>query len=423
MTKNLLQDMVKVKRAKIQKEILSQQMPSQLPEFYSEPNFPLENNKKKTRYSLWVVAFVSIIFLFFAFSFLFSKASITIDPKTQDIALDKSLSAEKEGDSSILPFDLVALSGEVNKDISTTESKDASEKATGVAVLYNAFSYTVQPLSIDTRLEGSNGKIYKTKTKITIPGMTKVGLPGSVEVRIYASATGGEYNSAPLDFKIFGFKGTPKYAKIYARSKGGITGGFQGTLPAISDAEKANAVSELKTALQNKLLEKVRDQIPSGFVLFKDAIFLDTDEKNAELSSTKENVLSMKLKGTLNGILFSESKLTKKLAEDNIEKYDGSDVYVSNIRDLKFSLSNKDSLSLADAKKIDFNLSGNMNFVWRFDTAKLLGELLGKSKDDFNQVLSEYPNINSANLVVSPVWKNSIPSESKNIKIDVNYPE
>ena len=49
--------------------------------------------------------------------------------------------------------------------------------------------------------------------------MTKDGKPGSVEVGIYGSSAGPEYNSIPIDFKIFGFKNTPKYAKIYARSK------------------------------------------------------------------------------------------------------------------------------------------------------------------------------------------------------------
>ena len=87
------------------------------------------------------------------------------------------------------------------------------------------------------------------------------------------------------------------------------------------------------------------------------------------MTSTQENVLSIKMKGTLSGILFNEIKLTKKIAENNIEKYDGSNVYLPNIRDLKFSLSNKDSISLADAKILISicpairKLSGNLTLV------------------------------------------------------------
>jgi len=48
---------------------------------------------------------------------------------------------------------------------------------------------------------------------------------------------------------------------------------------------------------------------------------------------------------------------------------------------------------------------------------------LGKSKKDFNKILLQYPNIDSANLKISPIWKISIPDKTKNIKVMVNYPE
>ena len=86
--------------------------------------------------------------------------------------------------------------------------------------------------------------------------MTKDGKPGSVEVGIYGSSAGPEYNSIPIDFKIFGFKNTPKYAKIYARSKGAITGGFQGKFPVISDDEKASVINELKDCSTKKTFRK-----------------------------------------------------------------------------------------------------------------------------------------------------------------------
>ena len=84
----------------------------------------------------------------------------------------------------------------------------------------------------------------------------KDGKPGSVEVNIYANEAGAEYNSEPLDFKILGWKGDPKYEKFYGRSKGTITGGLKGTLPALSDQEKAAISVELKQALEEKLIEK-----------------------------------------------------------------------------------------------------------------------------------------------------------------------
>jgi hypothetical protein len=426
MPKNLLQDMVKIKHVRRPTQIAS-------PKDVHPTNSALgtvQTSPKalRSRYTLWFVATISLVFCLFAIFYLFSKATVTVNPKMQDVILNENFSANKDGGTEILPFNLMVISGEENKTIQTTEEKDVSEKAQGTVLIYNAFSSASQRLSIDTRLEGSNGKIYKTKKAVIVPGM-KGSLPGSIEVGIYGEKAGAEYNSSPLDFKIFGFKGTAKYAKFYARSKGEITGGFKGKAFIISDAQKLAAINDLKTTLQTKLFKKATEQIPSGFILFKDAVFLNIDDNNFDLLSSQDNMLPVKLQGTLYGFLFNEEKLTQKIAENKIDKYDGSPVYLPNIRDLTFSLSaqaglsDKDNISFGEVKNINFNLSGAAKIVWKLDVNKLSADLLGKSKKDFNQILLQYPNINSANLVISPFWKTSLPDKTKNIKVIVNYPK
>ena len=374
------------------------------------------------RYTLWFVALIAVVFFLFALSYLFSKAEVTVDPKIKDIVLNENLSASKDSNTGGLPFDLVVIPGEETKTVAAIEEKEISQKAKGTVLIYNAFSSVSQALNIDTRLEGSNGKIYKTETRTIVPGMAKNGTPGSVEVKIYGAEAGEEYNSAPLDFKIFGFKGTSKYSKFYARSKGEITSGFKGKTHIVSLVDKENAVTELKNILKEKLLKKATDQIPSGFVLFKKAIFLDIDDgENIELLSPNDT-LPIKLKGTLYGILFEEKQLTKKIAQDTIEEYDGSEVYISNVKDLIFSPPAKE-ISFKDIKTLNFNLSGTAKIVWKLDVDKLATDLLSKSRKEFYQILSQYPNINSANLTLSPIWKRSIPDKIKDIKILVNYPK
>ena len=417
MSKYLLKDMVeKVKKpVEFKKEIIKK---------------PIKN---KSRYMLWSVAFISVVFFLFSISFLFGQAKVLVNPKIKEVVLNENLSAKKNGNVNDLSFDLVIIGGDESVTVKTLGEKDVNQKATGTVIIYNAFSSSPQPLSIDTRLEGSNGKIYKTQTKTIVPGMSKNGTPGSIEVKIYASVAGAEYNSAPLDFKIFGFKGTSKYSKIYARSKGEITGGLVGKVPNISDADKVSTVNNLKVALQAKLLEQATNQIPNGFILFKNAIFLNTDDIKNEpnITSTYDkdsNMTTLTLSGTFYGILFDEQKLTKKIAQDNIDKYDDSDVFIPNIRDLDFTLSaqagltNKDNVSFGDLQNINFNLSGSVKIVWKLDVDKFTTDLLGKSKKDFSQILSQYPNVDSATLTLSPLWKISIPNKAKDVKVIVNYP-
>ncbi len=415
---------------------IKRKIPRTLPYSYSydegDCEIEVEDSKKEGggRNMLWFVALISIGFLFFAVSSLFSQASITVTPKVENFVLDKDLSAFKDSQSEgVLSFDLVSLSGEETTTVKSGEEKEVFEKAKGKVILYNNWSASPQKLAIDTRLEGSNGKVYKTETEVVIPGIVKKNIasgvtadrPGSVEVGIYALEEGEEYNSKPLDFKILGFKGTPKYEKLYGRSNGDITGGLKGSFSFVSEEDKNKAEEELKNTLEAKLLKKIIDQLPEGYILFKNATVFKIDDENINLAS-KEDEVPFTIKGTLYGFLFQEEKLTKKIVEIAIPKHDSEDeVFIPNIKDLEVSLSLPAGLvSFSSLKDIDFNLTGTSKIVWSVDEEDLIGALLGKSKKDFNQILSEFSNIDSANLTLRPLWRRSIPSDSKDIKIIVN---
>ena len=409
MPKHLLEDMVRVKNRT--PKIKSKETPQT---FDEEIKYP----KNKYRYMLWLVALVSVIFCFFALSFLFSKAEISVKLKTKDIVLSKNLSASLDSSEDILPFELTHLFEKVSKTI-ILEEKDLKETAKGKIMLYNNFTSSPQVLLTDTRLEGSNDKIYKTKTKVIIPGVNKNGGPGQVGVDIYAEAEGADYNSFPLDFKILGFKRTNKYAKFYGRSMGDITGGIVGKSRQVGDLEKIDAEKELKTTLENKLFNKISSQIP-GFLLYKDATFLDADDIIIGPVSPDGSVV-LTLQGTLYGIIFDEQKLTQKIIKDNIEKNDNSEVYIPNIKNLTFTLSDKVNIIFDNVKNINFNLSGPAKIVWKIDLNKFTIDLLNKPKKDFSQILSQYPNIDSALVKLSPPWIRSLPRKIKNIKVIMNY--
>lgn len=414
MARNLLQDMVKVKNSRLgslkeENRFVKREKREQ----------NLKDEGKTSKYRLFLVAIISIVFLLFALSFLFSGAKITLVSKVRDMPIKENLSATKDSNASGgLSFDLVLISGEENKIMQGSEQKNIAVASKGIVVIYNSFSTSSQALDIDTRLEGSNGKIYKTNKKITVPGI-KDGKPGSVEVGIYGAIPGEAHNSSPIDFKIFGFKGTPKYSKFYGRSKGEITGGFEGKSSVVSSLDKATAVSELKANLESNLLKKVSEQIPSGFILFKDAVFLNINDKDTAFIPDKENTVVATVKGTLYGFLFNEEKLTERIAQNIIEKYDGSKISIPNIRDLTFTLSDKESSLFSDIKKINFTLTGTPRIVWKIDETKFVADLLNKKKKDFNQILSQYSNIESAELVMRPFWKTNFPENSKSIKVIV----
>ncbi len=432
--KNVLEDMVRVKRERIKMEepkVVHVSRPEnkikhEENEFREEfinqsEKIPPKNTRtSSSKNRLLFVAFLCLIGLFFAVSILFWKATIIVHPKIGEFTLNTKLLAAKDPSISNLPFELVVISGVEEGRVKTGEEQEYNDVAEGVAVLYNLYSTIPQKIAVDTRLEGSNGKIYKTREATTIPPITFDGFPGAVEVTIYANEAGEEYNSPPLDFKILGFKGTPKYESFYGRSKTAIQGGLKGRLRTVSEVNKAATFSSLETTLKAKLFKKISDQIPEGFVLFPGAVSFRVEEEKVIPSVGEESEVSVS--GTLSGMLFKEDDLTKKIAEMLLPEYDGSELYVENINNLKFTFSAAENL-FWDSDKASFTLSGNVKLIWKVAGESIIPEVIGKKKSDMEKVLLEHPNIESLDLSIRPFWKKTLPIESKNIEVRVLYPQ
>lgn len=386
------------------------------PEYYPE----IKTNRNGTRHVLWIVAAISVLVLFFAISYLLSKATITIIPKVKPISLNANFSALKDASADDISYDLVTLSDESTKTITGGQEKDVKNSAVGKVLLYNTYSASPQQLLVDTRLEGSNGKIYKTKVKTIIPGKSADGAPGKISVDIYANEPGSDYNSDPIDFKIYGFKNSPKYTKFYGRSVGAITGGLIGKSRDISDAEKTKAEDNLKTDLEDKLYKKAQSQIPSGFILYKTAISYELED--VDVSTGDDGSFNLSMKGTLNGFVLDEKKLTDKIIANILPDDKNSDKYISNLSDLTLTISNKDSVDFLNASKFDFNIYGVPKVIYKIDESKIATDLAGRSKKEFSQILSNYPNIDSAEMSIKPVWRMSFSDDSNKIKIIIKYP-
>ena len=84
------------------------------------------------------------------------------------------------------------------------------------------------------------------------------------------------------------------------------------------------------------------------------------------------------------------------------------------------SLFNTESDTADDS--IGFNLSGPVKIVWTIDKDKIISELLGRNKSDFDSLMTRNGNIESATSVIKPVWRSSFPDKINKIEVIVNYP-
>ncbi|MEK7113288.1 MAG: hypothetical protein AAB873_00505 [Patescibacteria group bacterium] len=112
----------------------------------------------------------------------------------------------------------------------------------------------------------------------------------------------------------------------------------------------------------------------------------------------------------------------RKIAENTVDEYNGSEIYIPNIKNLSFSLTNKEGVSFRDVKSVKFNLVGKPEMIWKVDEEKFITSILGIKKKNFNLVLSQFVSIDSAELTLRPFWKMSFPKDRKNIDLLVSYP-
>lgn len=369
---------------------------------------------------LWYVAGFTIIILVFALTFVFAGADVYVTPREGTVTLDGPILAQKESKEG-LAFQMVVLEGDETSTLPAGEEKYIEERAVGKVRFFNNHSSAVQRLLIDTRLTSPDGNIYKTKTAIVIPGQkTENGktVPGTIDVDVYADDFGEEYNiPTDTDLKILGFKSSPKYQNIYAKSITDISGGFKGNKPDISEESLKSAQDKLKADLEKSLVDKAKAQLPEGFIMYEKMAKASFDEPKITMSDDGVNA-KITQHGVLNAVIFKKSDLAKALVGNVVEESDKEKVKISNIDSLKMELdpaySIRDPLSMQGIK-IDIN--DTINIVWKIDKEELTQALVGTRKRDFISNMAKFKNIEKAELTLKPFWRGTLPDKPKSIKI------
>ena len=64
-------------------------------------------------------------------------------------------------------------------------------------------------------------------------------------------------------------------------------------------------------------------------------------------------------------------------------------------------------------------LSGTADVVWIFDEEKLKNDLSGRNNEAVFTIMSGYPSIDVAEVVIRPFWKGTFPVNTEEIKIEI----
>ncbi|MBU0722798.1 hypothetical protein KKH46_01085 [Patescibacteria group bacterium] len=366
------------------------------------------------------VALIAIV-LFLVIGQKFASANVKIVLSQQTVTLNNSFAATHNTSlEGVLSYQIVKLQETVTKDVQPTSEENVEQKATGQIVVYNKHNEN-QRLIINTRFEAPDGKIYRIKKPIVIPGAKGSGdtiVPGSLEVAVYADKPGQEYNNAGIvDFTVPGLKNTPLYNDIFAKSKTGIAGGYIGVLKSASEEDIQTTSQSLQQEIRTLLLSKIKSAIDKENILYDDMVFIDfTTQVPTEVSAN--GMLSIKGTGLLQAIVFGREELSGRIAEKTLSSYDGSTVLVRNLDDMKFTLENKEEFIFGKQSSFNFSLSGAPHIVWEIDSIALKNDLVGLPKGSMSTLAEKHSSIRKIEAKIKPFWRRSFPNNPDLITIE-----
>lgn len=346
---------------------------------------------------------------------MFAGAKVVVHPLEREVPVNTALTASTN-ETDPLPFEIVRIEKVATQSVPADGSEQVSERASGTVIVYNEFSSSPQRWVTNTRFESPDGKIFRVKEPVEIPGM-KDGKPGTVEVTIYADEPGESHNVGLVDFTIPGLAGSPQFESLYAKAKTPLSGGFIGNRPVVSEEKTRDVRVAMQAALREDLAGTMADQIPSGFTLLGDSIaFIPESLSNGE---GEGNNAVLREKATAVALVFPTDLLAKAIAEKTIASYDDDNVTIGSTNTLMVT-NLPAAAELLGADEISADIEGTVDIVWKVSADQIKTEIAGKSRDAAETVLGNIPGIDRAELILRPFWRSEFPADTEKITVSVN---
>lgn len=393
-------------------------------EIDAEQIFKKRTKRGGSKFGIWLIAVGAILVLLIAAIFVFSGATVTIEPRQKNIMVDIEAvaknSATPTGGVGVkeLTYETIAVGGVKTVYLQATGESKVEKKSSGTIVVYNNYSSAPQRLIKNTRFETPTGLVYRIDKSIVVPGTRAEGgktIPGSMEATVFADLSGTNYNIGLTDFTVPGFKGTPRYESFYARSKTLMSGGFIGNVPTAPEDKMKEAYVSAEAGLKQELTQKIDNQKPDTFVWYPSALLFESVRQVP--TAAAGSMIALSVNATSTAVVFSKSVLSNYIAEHSVIDYDKEPVSIDKLGDLIFTPRFTTNVNVGDP--IPFSLTGNATIIWQFDSDRLKSDLAGKNKKDIYSVIANYHGVVRTSVVIRPFWKSQFPDNPNKIKINI----
>lgn len=368
----------------------------------------------------WLAIFVVVAILAaLLVSTFFAGTTVHVTPRTESVNPTGSIMAQLNGPVGTLPYRVATDTRSATTTVPANGTKQVSRQASGLVTIYNAYSSASQRLIANTRLATSDGKIYRIKESVTVPGMQGT-TPGSVNATVYADSPGDSYNkSGSVAFTIPGFKGDPRYDKFTAKSQGAISGGFIGSEPSVSASDLSAAKTQLQKGLEQAVRESAQSSIPDDYIVLPNTLTITYSDIAQSPAGNSTATISESASASV--YLVSKADLASAIAKKSVTDYAGEAVALTPDSSLNLSVA-----TTSQQGTLTVSFGGSAKLVWQFDPNAVKQALLGRSKGEFQQVLSSFaPAVRCSgetpcSASIRPFWQSSFPDDPNEISVVID---
>ena len=361
-----------------------------------------------------------------AASFILPEAKVDIFLKKERVSNNFKFTVDKniiEPDIQLnkLPANAIEVVSKESSEFPATGKKQLNEKASGMIIIYNEYSTSPQSLIANTRFLSKEGKIFKIRKKIAIPGFTKPDdkiVPGTVETEIFAEKAGENYNIGPTSFTVPAFQemGSPKYSGIYARSTAAMTGGSTKEVSVITKADISKAQKTLLESLKKKNSLGIENEISENDKLIggtREDEIAKVELSNKAGDQVEKAAITIEVSSK---VLIVKQKDINVLADHNFN---------SDLSDKMKLISESKKIECGDSyldedKKIIFPVYVEQEAVRIINPDQIKRDIIGKDEQELRKFFSEMDGIKTVNIGFWPFWVKNVPQSVKKIKIRVN---
>lgn len=370
-------------------------------EYEDMPPKKTKNKKEGGLFKKAVLGVLVGVLVFAGFMLSRTQATVTIDPKQDLYDVDVSIPTNV---SSVATKTQVTKSASVS--LEATSEQQVEKQATGRIKIINYHQETPQELVKNTRFQTPEGLIYQIRESIEIPGYTiRDGktVPGTLEVDVYASSAGEEYNIGKTKFTIPGFQGREQFEKITAESLTEMTGGFIGIKKVVSDS----AIEESEEKLRDDLLNQFSSE-PS----ISDTVIILPDPETISYSEIRDevngNTVTLSLTATVDAYSFKKDELFDFVGQNTIGGSTTSDAFTLDPSGLNFMIEEE-----------EIAITGQTQITWVTDLEELKSNLAGKKRSEISTIINSYNSFSSASMDLKPFWKTKFPEDTTKIKVEI----